>query len=91
MQYGDPIKQTKLTIREDKAVSFASILRGAKLDSVGFNIRFITERNPRLAVELTHLAQEAGELREDSPKASDEDTLLALEQLRAIMGRLRED
>ena len=74
MQYG---KVTKIAIREDMATSITSSRHGANLDTVGFNIKFILEREPNLAVKVFKLYDQARQLRQDDPMAPDEDYRLA--------------
>jgi hypothetical protein len=45
----------------------------SKIEAVGFNIAFIALRNPRLAVEIMKLYDEAHNIQEADPKAPDED------------------
>lgn len=72
MQYG---KETvsKLTVRSDLPTSVSSSVHGANVDALGFNITFIAQRRPQLAVELVRLWREARELTSDTPLAPDED------------------
>jgi hypothetical protein len=70
MQYG---KVTKISLREDMPASIASSAYGANLDVVGFNIRFILERKPSLAVQLLKLYSEAQKLRAEDQTAPDKD------------------
>jgi hypothetical protein len=74
MQYG---KVTKIAIREDMPTSITSSQHGANLDTVGFNIRFILERKPNLAVEVFKLYDQAHQLQPGDPMAPDEDYRLA--------------
>jgi hypothetical protein len=53
--------------------SITSSLHGANIDAVGFNMRFILERRPKLAIEVIRLYDEARQLRPDDPMAPDED------------------
>jgi hypothetical protein len=74
MQYG---KVTKIAIREDMPTALTSSRHGANLDTVGFNIKFILEREPNLAVEIFKLYDQARQLRPDDPMAPEEDYRLA--------------
>lgn len=76
----DP-KSTKLTIREDKAASISSSAQGAHVDAIGFNILFIAERNPKLALEIMKLFNEAQAIEEDAPRAPEEDFALFTERM----------
>jgi hypothetical protein len=84
MQYEVP-KVSKISIRSDWPIGISSTVRGANLDAFGFNIRFILERKPKLAVELIKAYQQASELRADDPKAPDEDLLLASQELERLV------
>lgn len=68
---------TKVAIREDMPTAITSSQHGANLDTVGFNIKFILERKPKLAVEVFKLYGQARQLRQDDPMAPDEDYRLA--------------
>lgn len=66
-------KVTKLAMREDMSTSITSSQHGANLDTVGFNITFILERRPKLAIEILKLYDQARQLRQGDPFAPDED------------------
>jgi hypothetical protein len=69
------VRKSKLTLRSDRAVGIASTRHGAALDIVGFNIVFITERSPTLAVEILRLWRQASRLKPDDPKLMTRTTL----------------
>jgi len=79
----DP-RYTKLSIREDKAASISSSVNNANLDAVGFNILFIAMRNPKLALEIMKLYAKASKIKEDDPKAPDEDFSLFADEFRKL-------
>lgn len=66
-------KSTKLTIHEDGPTGIASSVYRSNIDAMGFNIVFIAKRNPKLAIEIMKLYDEARQIREDDPMAPDED------------------
>lgn len=72
---------SKITLRSDRAVGASSREHGGNLDTLGFNIRFIAERRPQLAVEILRLWKEASHLRPDDPVAHEEDFTAALDDL----------
>lgn len=74
-------KYTKLSIREDKAASIASSANNANIDAVGFNVIFIALRKPKLALEIMRLFKEASKIKEDDPKAPDEDFAMFAEEV----------
>jgi hypothetical protein len=77
---------TKLQIREDRPTGLSSVVHGSNLDAMGFNIAFIALRNPKLAIEIMRLYDEAHKLQSDDPKAPDEDFKLFTETLTALLG-----
>jgi hypothetical protein len=76
MQYDQPVV-TKLTMRSDFSTSCSSRQHGANLNTYGFNMDFIAERNPMLALELMRLWRQASALNMDDPKAHEEDCRVA--------------
>lgn len=86
MQYERP-QVSKLTIRSDFPTGISSSVYGANIDAVGFNIGFIAERQPQLAVDLVRLWQEARELTSDMPAAAEEDQLAAQSRLQQLFAR----
>ncbi len=69
-------KSTKLNIREDRPTALASSAHGSNVDAVGFNLLFIAQRNPKLAIEVLKLYAKAHEIQEDNPAAPEEDFAL---------------
>jgi hypothetical protein len=85
MQYGST-KTTKITLREDDPVGGSSTQYRANLDAVGFNLTFIAQHDPRLAIEVIKLWREARDLREASQLPSGEAYALADAELRQLLG-----
>ena len=77
---------TKLKIREDRPTALSSVIHGSNLDAIGFNIAFIALRNPKLALEIMRLYDEAHKLQASDPKAPDEDFKLFTETLTTLLG-----
>jgi hypothetical protein len=73
-------KVTKIAVRGDMAATITSSRRGANLDTVGFNVGFLLQRRPLLAVEILKLYDQARRVREDDPTAPEEDIRAAGEQ-----------
>lgn len=86
MQY-ETSQKTKLTVLADRPTAIASSEHGANLDVIGFNLSFIAQRRPRLAVELIELYQEASQLDADAPPAAAEDFLAAESAMRRVSMR----
>jgi hypothetical protein len=84
MQYELPTV-SKITIRSDWPTGGSLTRRGANLDSFGFNVKFILERRPKMAVELFRLWRQASALREDDPLAPEEDYRLAEAELAQLV------
>ena len=82
MQYG---KVTRIMVREDRPTAISSRLYGANVDAVGFNLVFIAERKPALAVELMRLYYEAWKIEESDSLAPAKESNLASEQLNKLM------
>jgi hypothetical protein len=74
-------KSTQLTIREDQPTAISSSMHGANVDAMAFNVAFIALKNPKLAVELIKLYNEAHAIKASDPKAPDEDIELFNEAL----------
>ena len=64
MQY-ESSKVTKLSIRSDGPTAVSSPVHGANLHSYGFNMDYIVERNPMLALKIRELWHQADQLREE--------------------------
>lgn len=77
-------KSTKLNIREDRPTGIAGSSHDANVNAMGFNVMFIALRNPRLAVEIMRLYDEAHKLTEDDPKAPEEDYALFADEVRKM-------
>ncbi len=74
-------KSTKLNIREDRPTALASSVHGSNVDAVGFNLLFIAQRNPKLAIEILKLYARAHEIQEDDPEAPEEDLALFADEV----------
>ena len=83
MQYEFP-KSSKITIREDRAIGGSSQMRGAHVDALGFNILFILERDPQLALDILKLYRRAADLKPESPKATDGQMMDLGEQIEEV-------
>ncbi len=78
-------RSTKLNIREDRPTALSSSAHGSNLDAIGFNIAFLAARNPKLAIELIRLYDEAHRVQVDDPEAPEEDFALFIEALADLM------
>jgi len=78
---------TKLTIRSDRPTAVSSSGRGANVDAMAFNLIFIALRNPKLAVELLRLYNEAHAIQATDPQAPDEDFELFNSALKKFSGQ----
>jgi hypothetical protein len=72
---------SKISIREDRPTGTASREHGANLDGIAFNLRFIAERRPLLAIEILRLRRDASTIQPDDPMAPTEDYRLAEDEL----------
>ncbi len=80
---------TRIKLHEDKATGLSSSLKGANLDVVGFNISFIAQYDPQLAIKIMKLYQEAISVRKTDTRPPDEDFVLFQEQLASLMNEFR--
>ena len=60
-------KVSKIKVRSDWPVGMSSTDHGANLNAVAFNLQFIMERNPQLAMEIIEQFRQARALRPDDP------------------------
>jgi hypothetical protein len=86
----DP-KSTKLNIREDRPTALASSVHGSNVDAVGFNLLFIAQRNPKLAVEILKLYAKAHEVQENDPEAPEEDFALFADEVGKTLTSKQDD
>lgn len=77
-------KSTKLNIRDDRPTALSSSVHGSNVDAVGFNLLFIAQRNPKLAVGILRLYASAHEVQQNDPKAPDEDFAFFADELRKM-------
>ena len=82
---------TKIQVREDRPTALSSVVHGSNLDAIGFNIAFIALRNPKLAVEIMELYDEAHKLQKNDPKAPDEDFKLFTDALTTLLSSAPDD
>lgn len=81
----DNQNSSKLTIKADKATGITSSTHGSRVDAVGFNVAFILQKNPTLAVNILKLYKEASEIKASDPSHPDEDFDLALEAMKDVL------
>jgi hypothetical protein len=84
-------KFTQLKIREDRPTGIAGPSHGANIAALGFNVAFIALRNPKLAVEIMKLYDEAHKIQEDDPEAPEEDYALYAEEVRKSWSETSDD
>lgn len=78
-------KITQLKIREDRPTALSSSAHGANLDAVAFNLIFLALRDPKLAVELLELYDRARHVKENDPKAPEEDFALFADEVAKLV------
>jgi len=78
-------ESTRLNIRKDRPTAISSRIYGTVVDALAFNIDFIALKNPKLAVELLRLYEEAHKIKNTDPKAHDEDLELFTEALKDLL------
>lgn len=75
------IKSTKLTIREDRPTTISSSAHRSNLDAIGFNLTFLSVRNPKLAIEILKLYAKAAKISKNDPPVPEEDVALFASEL----------
>ena len=70
------MKSTNLTIREDRPTAIGSSAQRSNLDAIGFNLTFLSVRNPKLAIEALKLYARAVKVSENDPSVPEEDIAL---------------
>lgn len=84
-------KSTKLNIREDRPTALASSVHGSNVDAIGFNLLFIAQRNPKLAIEILELYAKAHEVQENDPTAPEEDFALFADEVGKTLNSKQDD
>lgn len=77
-------KETHIKLKSNKATGIASTTGGANINGIGFNVDFIAEKDPALAVDILNRYEKASALSPSDPEHPDEDAALALEKLKDI-------
>jgi hypothetical protein len=75
------IKSTKLTIREDRSTAIGSSTQRSNLNAIGFNLTFLSIRNPKLAIEALKLYDRAVKVSKNDPSVPEEDFALFSDEL----------
>ncbi len=75
------IKSTKLTLREDRPTAIGSSAQRSNLDAIGFNLTFLSLRNPKLAIEILKLYAKAAKVSKNDPPVPEEDVALFASEL----------
>ncbi|HEY6736993.1 MAG TPA: hypothetical protein VI322_04740 [Candidatus Saccharimonadia bacterium] len=76
---------TKLTVRPDRPTAISSSGHGANVNAMAFNVPFIALYNPRLAIEIIKLYDEAHAIDENYQPAPEEDYALFNAELKEFM------
>lgn len=77
-------KETHIKLKANKATGIASMSGGSNINGIAFNVDFIAEKDPALAVDLLDNYEKASALSPSDPEHPDEDAALALEKLKDI-------
>jgi len=75
------IKSTKLTIREDRPTAIGSSTQRSNLNAIGFNLTFLSVRNPKLAIEVLKLYDRVIKVSKNDPPVPEEDMALFSDEL----------
>ena len=75
------MKSTRLTIREDRPTAIGSSAQRSNLDAIGFNLTYLSVRNPKLAIEILKLYARAVKVSQNDPSVPDEDIALFAAEL----------
>ena len=84
-------KFSKLNVREDRPTAITSAAHGSNIDAVGFNITFLALRNPKLAIAILKLYEDAHEVQASDEPAPDEDFTLFANALNKLLSNTTED
>ena len=84
-------KSTKLNVREDRPTAISSTAYGSNIDAAGFNVTFLALRNPKLAIAILKLYEEAHAVQESDEPAPDEDFTLFTNALKKLLSNTSED
>lgn len=76
---------SNLKVRSDRPTAISSSVYKTGVDAIGFNLAFIALKNPKLAVQLLDLYEEASKIQGSDPKAPDEDLELFTEALKQLL------
>lgn len=81
----DSLKQAEITVKSGKATGISSRMNGAAIDAVAFNLEFITDKNPMLAIAVLKLYQEAAAINAGDPHYPEEDYDMAFDEINKLI------
>lgn len=84
-------KSSKLNVRKDRPTAITSSAHGSNIDAVGFNITFLALRDPKLAISILKLYEDAHAVQESDPPAPDEDFTLFADALNKLLSDTPKD
>jgi hypothetical protein len=84
MVLSDP-KSTKLNVRDDRPTAITSSAHGSNIDAIGFNVAFLAARNPKLALSILKLYEEAHSIQASDEQAPEEDFAMFATALNKIL------
>ncbi len=74
----------RITLKADKAIGITKPFDGSSVQGVAFNLAFIAQKNPTLAVSILELYQQASTIDASDPAHPDEDYTLAFDELKKL-------
>lgn len=83
----DELKSSQIKVSENAPTGIVSRVYGGNVDALAFNVGFIAHKNPKLAVEVMGLYDEARKISETDPPAPDEDYALFVKRLSELSGQ----
>ena len=78
-------KETKITLKSDKATGVSSRAYGANIDAVAFNLTYLAKKNPVLAATILKNYKDAAAVSQYDPEHPDEDFGLASENIQDLL------
>lgn len=84
-------KSSKLNIREDRPTAITSSVHGSNIDAVGFNVAFLAARNPKLALSILKMYEEAHVVQASDEPAPNEDFALFASALNKLLADTSSD
>lgn len=80
----DESKSSQIKVNQDAPTGISSLVHGANVDAVAFNISFIANKNPTLALQIMKLYNEAHQISPGDSPYPEEDFTAANDELKGF-------